>query len=163
MVEAAFLILLVGLLLVLLRFRKRAQRPRLAIIDGSNVLYWKETQLSLEPVQDVIKALRVAGYRPCVVFDANAGYLVAGRYMSGERFAKALGLPKVQSHVVPKGQPADPHILRMARDSGGIIVSRDRFRDWEIEFPQVMRADRLVRGGYRRGEIWLDLPKEAAR
>ena len=62
--------------------------------------------------------------------------------------------------MVHKGEPADPHILKLARDSGGIVISRDRFRDWEQEFAQETAAGRVVRGGYRGDKIWLDLPKE---
>jgi len=159
MVEFLFFAFLVGLLFFLLRRRGR-QAARLAIIDGSNLLYWKGEALSLEPVIDAIEALEAAGYRPCVVFDANAGYLVAGRYLNGPSFAKRLGLRSAQSHVVHKGEPADPHILKLARDSGGIVISRDRFRDWEQEFAQETAAGRVVRGGYRGDKIWLDLPKE---
>ena len=83
MVEFLFFAFLVGLLVFLLRRRGR-QAARLAIIDGSNLLYWKGEALSLEPVIDAIEALETAGYRPCVVFDANAGYLVAGPDWQGE-------------------------------------------------------------------------------
>ena len=48
--------------------------------------------------------------------------------------------------VAPKGQPADPHILFVARDLGARIVSNDRFRDWAGEatgFPrEVIEAAR---------------------
>ncbi|PRZ45207.1 putative RNA-binding protein with PIN domain [Tritonibacter scottomollicae] len=157
MVEFLFFAFLVGLLFFLLQRRSGRRSAPLAIIDGSNVLYWKENTLSLEPVRDVIALLEASGYRPYVVFDANAGYLVVGRYLNGPSFAKRLGLKDAEAHVVPKGQPADPYILRMARKSGGIVVSRDRFRDWKDDFPKEVTGPRLVRGGYRRGALWLDL------
>lgn len=160
MVEFLFIVFLIGLLALLLRRERRRRAIKIAVIDGSNLLYWNGEALSLQPVHDAIEALVAAGYQPCVIFDANAGYLVAGQYLDGARFAKLLGLRAAQAYVVPKGEPADPHILRLARDSGGIVVSRDRFRDWSEEFAPETASDRVVRGGYRRDKLWLDLPKD---
>lgn len=60
--------------------------------------------------------------------------------------------------VVNKGEPADPMILKMARDMGAIVITNDRFRDWAIDFPEVRTRGHLVRGGYRDGTLRLDLP-----
>jgi len=59
--------------------------------------------------------------------------------------------------VVPKGAPADPAILSAAQDTGARVVSNDRFRDWSDDFPEVRAPGFLIRGGYRSGELWLDL------
>ncbi|NVK14547.1 MAG: hypothetical protein HWE35_10230 [Rhodobacteraceae bacterium] len=174
MPEFLFLLFLTGLLCVLLFLRKQekpdrpaAKRKRpartahkpLAIIDGSNLLYWKDNALSLDPVRDAIHMLKASGYTPCVIFDANAGYLVEDRYVDGPGFARRLGLSRRQAHVVPKGRPADPFILGLARDSSGIVVSRDRFRDWAEDFPAETGPDRVVRGGYRDGRLQLNLDR----
>ncbi len=163
MIEFIFFAFLISLLGFLLWLRRRRATGPLAIIDGSNVLYWRTKVPALDPVRAVVALLEAAGYRPCVVFDANAGYLVAGRHLNGRSFARQLGLSEIQVHVVPKGQPADPHILRLARNSGGIVVSRDRFRDWQGAFPTETAGDRVVSGGYRRGRIWLDLAEDSVR
>ncbi|KIC32455.1 hypothetical protein RA26_21580 [Leisingera sp. ANG-M7] len=172
MPEFLFLLFLTGLLCVLLFLRKRekpdrpaakrrrsaiASRKRLAIIDGSNLLYWKDSALSLDPVREAIQLLKAAGYTPCVIFDANAGYLVENRYLDGPGFARRLGLSRRYAHVVPKGRPADPFILGLARDSRGIVISRDRFRDWAEDYPAETGPDRVVRGGYRSGRLQLNL------
>ncbi|WP_420004054.1 NYN domain-containing protein [Arenibacterium sp. LLYu02] len=159
MVELGFLVFLGVLLAVLLRRRRKAHARRLAIIDGSNLIYWRDEACSLEPVQDAIATLRKAGYLPCVIFDANAGYLVADRYLDGGAFAKRLGLSEQNAHVVPRGQPADPFILQLARESDGIVISRDRFRDWMEAFPQETEPDRVAPGGYRDGVLTLDLDR----
>ncbi|WP_342025477.1 hypothetical protein [Jannaschia faecimaris] len=61
--------------------------------------------------------------------------------------------------VVHKGEPAAPRILAMARDMGAIVVTDDRYRDWADDFPEVRRKGHLVRGGYRDGKLWLNLPE----
>lgn len=159
MVELGFLVFLGVLLAVLLRRRRKSHARRLAIIDGSNLIYWRDQHCSLQPVQEAIAILRKAGFRPCVIFDANAGYLVADRYLDGGAFAKRLGLSEQNAHVVPRGQPADPFILQLARESGGIVVSRDRFRDWKEAFSDETKPERVVRGGYRDGVLALDLDR----
>lgn len=174
MPEMADFILLAGpcaiasLLLVLHRLwtgrspRKRAgpadDAPRV-VVDGSNVMHWNAGVARLETLRDVLAHLDAAGVVPGVVFDANAGYRIAGKYMHDDGFAKRLGLPQSRVMVVPGGTPADPLILTVARDLGARVVSNDRFRDWAAQFPEVVRQDQLITGGYRHGRLWLDLPQ----
>jgi hypothetical protein len=148
----------VGLWLVLLKGSRRKGGARFILVDGSNVMHWRDNTPSIEPVRAVITSLKAAGYTPGVVFDANAGYKLEGRYRNHYKLAKSIGLPHEQVMVVPKGEPADPMILRAARDYGGRVVSQDRFRDWEGEFPELRRPDFRVRGGYDGDKLWLDLP-----
>lgn len=154
-----FFFLFAGLLYILLRLRNRRRSSRPAVIDGSNLLYWKDNSLSLDPVREAVQLLKAAGYRPYVIFDANAGYLVENRYLNGRNFAKRLGLSVSQTLVAPRGQPADPLILAFARDSGGIVISRDRFRDWAEAFPAETAPGRVVSGGYRGGRFRLNLER----
>lgn len=171
--EAAFLGAMAVIALVLLvrsrgqRRRKSAWRPRknarFILVDGSNVMHWRDNTPNIEPVREVIDALRAQGYTPGVVFDANAGYKLEGRYRGHYGLAKRLGLPHAQVMVVPKGEPADPMILRAARDYGGRVVSQDRFRDWEDQFPELRRPDFRVPGGYDRGKLWLNLTESKSR
>lgn len=164
-----FGIFLIVLLLVLLLLRQLAKpavpaAPRkrrlpknYIVVDGSNVMHWKNETPQIFPVQAVVKELRARGFTPGVVFDANAGYKLTGRYMSERDFATLLTLPQDQVFVVPKGTPADPWILAAARDFGARIVTRDRYRDWAADHPEVARPGHLVRGGYNTtGELWLE-------
>jgi hypothetical protein len=50
------------------------------------------------------------------VFDANAGYKLLGKYKHDDAFGRLLGLPADRVMVVGKGKPADPTILRAARE-----------------------------------------------
>ncbi len=134
--------------------RSRTETPRV-VVDGSNVLYWKDNTPRLEAVHDLVAFLNERGIRPGIMFDANAGYLVADRYLDDHDFARLLGLPAKDVLVVPKGTAADQFILQAARDHGTRIVTNDRFRDWSESFPEVTEPGKLIKGGYAKGQIWL--------
>lgn len=146
---------------LILLIRARLARPAAAlpavILDGSNVMHWRDGTPQIETLREVITALELAGMTPGVVFDANAGYKLTGRYQHDHTLSAALGLPRKRVMVVNKGEPADPMILTAARDHGARIVTNDRYRDWAAQFPEVADGDRLIRGGYRDGKLWLGL------
>lgn len=131
--------------------------PRRIIVDGSNVLYWRDNTPDLAVVSELVLQLSAQGFTPGVVFDANAGHVVAGRYLNERAFGRLLGLPTDQVLVVDKGNPADPTILAAARHLGARIVTNDRYRDWAALHPEVGRPGHLIRGGFRDGALWLDL------
>jgi len=131
------------------------------IIDGSNVMHWSNGTPSLEPLRAVVGMLQDRGYSPGVVFDANAGYLLLGKYQHDHALGQLLGLADDKVMVVDKGTSADPMILRCARDLGARVITNDRFRDWAHAFPEVAQPGFLIRGGFRQGHIWLDLEAKA--
>ncbi|MDG3041091.1 NYN domain-containing protein [Roseicyclus marinus] len=132
-------------------------RPSWIVVDGSNVMHWQDETPRIEPLRDVLGHLDRLGFTAGVVFDANAGYLLAGKYQHDEAFGRLLGLPDDRIMVVPKGTPADPVILTSARDLGARVVTNDRYRDWADDYPEIARPGFLIRGGYRGGKLWLDL------
>jgi Zc3h12a-like Ribonuclease NYN domain len=155
-----------SLLLLLRRVSARPKRARQGaekwvIIDGSNIMHWKDGTPQIETVHAVLLVLKERGYTPGVVFDANAGYLLSGHYRHDGSFGKALGLPRDRVMVVPKGTPADPYILTAARDLGAAIVTNDKFRDWASQYPEIQQQGYLIEGGFRSGEVWLNLLAES--
>jgi hypothetical protein len=158
------LILLAGpaafasLLLLLLAYRALLGRKTWVVIDGSNVMHWKDRAADIGTLREVLLSLGEQGLHPKVIFDANAGYKLAGRYQHDQTFSRQLGLTRGQVKVVPKGTPADPLILAAARDLGARVVTNDRYCDWAETYPEVAKPGHLIRGGYRNGELWLDLP-----
>jgi rRNA-processing protein FCF1 len=148
---------LASLVLALRTLAKRTKRW--VILDGSNVMYWRDETPQIEALHEVIQALRAAGYTPGVVFDANAGYLLSGKYQHDGALAKSLGLPEERVMVVPKGSPADPAILAAAADLGARVVTNDRYRDWVEQHPEVTEPGHLIRGGFKAGKLWLDFGK----
>ncbi|MEJ1993330.1 MAG: hypothetical protein P8X50_17010 [Maritimibacter sp.] len=139
------------------RLRRAQALMKWIVVDGSNVMHWKDGTPEIATVRDVVDHLSALGFVPGVMFDANAGYKLHGRYQHDGELGRLLGLPRDRVMVVPKGTPADAWILAAARDFGAKIVTNDRFRDWADAHPEVAEAGHLVRGGYREGKLWLDL------
>ncbi|OIP87107.1 MAG: hypothetical protein AUK37_02060 [Rhodobacterales bacterium CG2_30_65_12] len=137
--------------------------PNWVILDGSNVMYWRNETPDLETVRVVLAHVANLGMTPGVVFDANAGYLLFGRHQNDRAFSERLALPLDRVLVVPKGTPADPFILTAAHDLGARIVTNDRYRDWAGDFPDVKTPGYLIKGGYRAGRLWLDLAPAQGR
>jgi hypothetical protein len=136
--------------------RKRPAAPNWILIDGSNVMHWKDNTPQIDTLREVIAHLTHLGQTPAVIFDANAGYLLSGRYQDDHVMARHLSLPGERVLVVPKGTIADSYLLTVARDVGAPIVTNDRYRDWAGEYPEIAQPGRLIRGGYRNGALWLD-------
>jgi len=125
-------------------------------------MHWMDGSPQLATARAVTDRLRALGYTPLVIFDANAGYKTVGRYKHDFALGRLLDLPAKQVMVVPKGTPADPTILAAARDLGASVVSNDRYRDWAEAFAEVKDPGFVIRGGYRTGQLWLDLDDKAA-
>jgi hypothetical protein len=136
---------------------RRKPPPQYVVVDGSNVMHWKDNQPQIEVVRAVVDKLTAAGFAPGVVFDANAGYKLMGKYRHDYALGKMLGLPRDRVMVVDKGTPADPVILASARALGARIVSNDRFRDWRETHPEVSLPGHVIAGGVRDGQVWLDM------
>ena len=151
-VFAAFLLAWAGILALR---RARLRRGASVVIDGSNLLYWRNETPDLAPLRALIARLEAERRRPVIWFDANAGYLIAGHYMGEAAFARALGLPRKQVFVAPKGTPADPLILQTAAALSARIVTNDRYRDWRESHPILNDPNRLIRGRWQDGALIL--------
>jgi hypothetical protein len=127
------------------------------ILDGSNIMYWKGGKPEIATVLEVTRYLSERGFTPVVIFDANAGYLISDRYLHDSGFGYLLNMSEDRVMVVPKGTPADPFILAIARDQGARVVSNDRFRDWVDDHPEIHKKGFLIRGGFRSGKLKLNL------
>lgn len=139
--------------------RRRSNRAsrNWVVIDGSNAMYWQDNTPRIGTVRAVVTELERLGYAPCVIFDANAGHLMLGRYLHDDALARHLGLPANRVMVVDRGTPADPRIIMAAQSLGAGVVTNDRYRDWEADHPEVRKPGFLIRGGYRGGRLWIDL------
>lgn len=135
---------------------KAGPARRTIVIDGSNVLHWKDNIPQIATVRQVVDWLIDQGFAPGVVFDATVGYKIDDRYRDDAAMAAYLGLAVDRVLVVPKGTQADPVLLATARDLGAPIVTNDRFRDWAVAHPEVRTPGHLIRGGYQDGTLWLD-------
>jgi len=123
-------------------------------------MHWNDGTAQIETVRDVVQHLKRQGFTPGIVFYANAGHILTGKYQHHGGMGKLLGLPEDRVMVVDKGTPADPIILAAARDLGAKVVTNDRYRDWAEAHPEVRDPRHLVKGGYRDGKLWLDLSED---
>jgi hypothetical protein len=130
---------------------------QIILVDGSNVMFWRDNVPDMTTLKAAIAHLTDQGYSPGLVFDANVGYKLEGRFRGHLPLARKLGLKPEQVVVVGKGDPADRLILTVARALNARILSNDRFRDWRDAFPEVAEPGRVIRGGVRDGEFWTEL------
>ena len=128
----------------------RGARPTI-LIDGSNVMHWKDNAPSAVVVTRVVQALVEKGERPHLYFDANAGYKLADRFMDAAAMGRMLGLPPQTITVADSGTPADPLLLDHAARARLRIVTNDRFLDWRTQFPVADRKGTLVKGRWQEG------------
>ena len=142
--------------------RVKRAKQKWVIIDGSNVMHWKDGTPQIEAVRDVVKHLKAQGFSPGMVFDANAGHILAGKYLHHGAMGRLLGLPEDKVMVVHRGTQADGTILAAAKDIGAQIITNDRYRDWADMHPEVTEPGHLIKGGYRAGKLWLDLDEQAS-
>ncbi len=131
--------------------------PQYVLVDGSNVMHWRDEQPDLVPVRNLISVLRDQGRTPLVWFDANAGYLLSGRYRNERSLARSLGLSSDHVQVAPKGTPADPLLLDAATQLDVQIVTNDRYRDWVEAYPILRNRDLLIKGSWSDGKIRLKM------
>lgn len=113
------------------------------IVDALNVAYWCGTPPDLRLPLALMAQLIEHEQRVVLFFDASAPH----QLVESDRaiYAELLVHPHVIQ--VPSGKRADGLMLKAARDSGGRIVSRDRFRAERRRFRRIIDdPTRLVSG-----------------
>ena len=117
--------------------------PLMILIDGLNVAYWCGDPPRLGLPVSLLLALLEQGHPAHLYFDASARYRFAGDQPAYDR------LIRYRHHVteVASGRRADGVMLQKARASGGIIISRDRFRDYRSRFRRLIDDPARLLGG----------------
>lgn len=111
---------------------------RIAIIDGSNVAHSTEGEgPRLENIILVWDELVEDGYEPVIVVDAALRHQIDDR----TKFEAMVEEGKIKQ--APAGTDADYFILSFARELGAAVVSNDRFKDRQKDFPDA--RDRAIR------------------
>lgn len=111
---------------------------RIAIIDGSNVAHSTEGEgPRLENITLVWDELVEDGYEPVIVVDAALRHQIDDR----AKFEAMVEEGKIKQ--APAGTDADYFILSFARELGAAVVSNDRFKDRQKDFPDA--RDRAIR------------------
>jgi hypothetical protein len=147
--------------ILLLLARLRAE-PQYIVIDGSNVMHWRDRTPSMKTVQQVVSQVTEQGFVPVVWFDANVGYKIGDQYLGPYPLSRMLGISVRQVFVAPKGTPADPLLLDDAKTLAARVITNDRFRDWTDSHPQIKVPGFLVRGQMRDDVVELESEALAA-
>lgn len=143
-------------------FTDDGQRP--LFVDALNVAYWCGQPPSLRVPIALITGLLAAGHEAVLCFDASARYQLKD---DAEHYQRLIQLDGI-AFEVPSGIPADRILLRQANARGGIILSRDRFRDHRRRYRRLIDDPARVLAGQVRNDrlllpaLALDLPLPAS-
>lgn len=130
---------------------KPPKKPRQIVIDGTNVMFWRNEVAQLATLQLVLKRLRQEGLDPVVFLDASTRHHIKDRSMNEKKFARALGVTKNNLMIAPKGTEADQFLLEFAQSQKLSVVSNDRFRDR----PDAARNVKLIKGRFEGEKLVL--------
>ena len=125
------------------------------VVDGSNVMHWRDDVASVKTLTLVLSDLAARGFAPHVFFDANVGYKLFNRAIGQRDLAFQLDLKPAQITLAPSRTPADPLLIGFAIKAGVRVVSNDRFMDWRAEFPAIRGKGFLVPGKIRGDNVEL--------
>jgi hypothetical protein len=121
---------------------------RIALIDGSNVAHFGEGGARLTNLSAVRAKLSEEGYEPIIVVDAALRHQIDDDE-SYERMVEA-----GQIRQAPAGTDADYFILSFARELNASVVSNDRFKERQKDFPEAF--DRVIRYMIVENEVVLE-------
>ena len=112
-------------------------RTSLIIIDGNNLVSYDD-ELRTKTLKAVLAALDANGYRYVVFFDKGIF-----RWLETE-FNDKVGVDYIREgeaarvfHIAPSRAEADGQILQLADKEGAHVISCDRFRDYEKNYPWI--------------------------
>lgn len=126
-----------------------------AVFDGSNIYHLgHDNKMDAQPLGQIVDLLRSEGYRIICFFDANIFYTLCehGAFPSEQLHSLAMledifGLKADEIYVVPSGVQADRYILECLKYMPiSFAVTNDRYRDYQSQYPTVMK-DNLWRKG----------------
>jgi hypothetical protein len=135
--------------------RAFAKPKPVIVVDGSNVMHWRDDVASVKTLTLVLADLTTRGFAPHIFFDANVGYKLFNRAIDARDLAHQLGLAPSQITLAPSRTPADPLLIAHAVLAGVRVVSNDRFMDWRDQFPRVRDKGFLVPGKLRGERVEL--------
>jgi hypothetical protein len=117
----------------------------LLLIDALNVAYWRGAPPSLRLPLALATGLIDRERTVRMIFDASTPF----RLPSDERdaYRQLLAQPGLAVEVA-SGVPADRQLLRLARASGSVIISRDRFREHRARYRRLIDDPERLLGGH---------------
>jgi hypothetical protein len=105
-----------------------------AVVDGANIAYIEKSkggEPKIENILAVRSALEEKGYEPIIIVDATLAYEIDDRPQ-----LEAL-IDNKSIHQAPAETDADYFIIQTAKETGGIIISNDRFDPFQEDYPWI--------------------------
>jgi hypothetical protein len=105
-----------------------SRTSKAVIIDGSNIVFSKQDHPDMDRLDDLFLRMsrsRIALFPFRIVFDGNIAYTIGG--FQQERLNRWLVLPQVETY-----SPADDRIIQLARQEKAVIITYDRFMEYDI-------------------------------
>jgi Zc3h12a-like ribonuclease protein len=132
---------------------------RVILVDGANVAHemHRNDQPHISNLWRVEGALQRLGYRPLLIIDANL------RWKLSREDAQALERRRDEIVQAPAGVPADRTLLEYAARKGLSIVTNDRFREYEDDYPWIREAGRRVPYNIIGDEVLFYFPRPTTR
>lgn len=120
------------------------------LLDGTNMLYWDEDRngISLQHVINITEHLKKSGKNFMVYFDASTPHILRRRASAyEERYEDLLKNSPDRFRQVPAGTRADDILLIEAdQNPQAIILSQDRYRDYEEQYHWLIDKKRVIPG-----------------
>nr|MBV6631242.1 hypothetical protein [Oceanococcus sp. HetDA_MAG_MS8] len=114
-------------------------------VDALNLGYWCGPPPSLRVPLTALQGLLEQGRRAILVFDASAVH----QFLEAERGLYAELLQASDCCLqVPSGTSADIFLLEAAKADGGVVISRDRFREHRRRFRSIVHAAQRRMDGF---------------
>jgi predicted nuclease of predicted toxin-antitoxin system len=131
---------------------KRGSMPsrNVAVVDAANVAHEEVSQGGKPKIGNLMAVrdrLRELGYEPIVIADASLRHEID----DPDQFESLL--EKQEFRQVPAGTDADYFIVQTAEQQDALIISNDRYKDFEEQHPWV--GDRRVPFMIVKGQVQL--------
>lgn len=138
---------------------RKPSAGRVILVDGANVAHemHRNDQPQLRNLWLVEGALAAAGYKPLLIIDANL------RWKLNRDDAKALERRRDEIVQAPAGVPADRALLEYAHRKDLAIVTNDRFREFEADYPWIRDAGRRIPYNIIGDEVLFYFPRPDER
>jgi hypothetical protein len=116
--------------------KQASNKGKIAVIDGSNIAFEEASNGGKPKVSNIIlvrEELRKKGYDPIIVVDASLVHKI-----DDPKQLDALIDQKVVRQA-PAGTDADYFVITLADENDALIVSNDRYSEYEGRFPWIKK------------------------
>ena len=135
----------------------------LVVVDGSNLATEGRTLPSLAQLRECVAAFQheTPSAKPVVIVDATFGHRIAPGERARFKEAELAGeLVTPPAGAIGRG---DAFILKIAAQSGAVVLSNDSFQEFQAEHPWLFEEGRLIGGKPVPGIGWVFTPRNPVR